>query len=124
MTNHRLSPDDPRLGALQRAVDDLPREIAPAEDAWPAIQARIEAARVVPMGVPTLPARHRTSNRWRVAAAAAVLVVGGSATTVLVMRSEADAPATAAAPSNAGNTTAVPSNPAATLSADVGIARQ
>lgn len=97
MTDHRIPPDDPRLHALQRAAGDLPREVAPATDAWPAIRARIEAARVVPMGIPAVPMRNRTSTRWRIAAAAAVLVVGSSATTVLVLRSEADAPATATA---------------------------
>lgn len=124
MTDHRLSPDDPRLGALQRAVDELPREVAPATDAWPAIRARIEAARVVPMGAPTLSARHRASNRWRIAAAAAVLVVGSSATTVLVMRSEADAPATTAAPSGAANAAASSSRSAPTLPDNADVARQ
>ncbi len=124
MTDHRLSPDDPRLGALQRTLDDLPREITPAADAWPTIRARIEAARVVPMGAPTLPARHRASNRWRVAAAAAVLVVGSSAATVLVMRSEADAPAAATAQSGVTNEEASPASPGATSPGNVGVARQ
>ncbi|MFA6165092.1 MAG: hypothetical protein WC700_00610 [Gemmatimonadaceae bacterium] len=124
MTDHRLSPDDPRLDALQRAADDLPREVAPAAAAWPAIRARIEEARVVPMGAQTPTARRRASSRWRLAAAAAVLVVGSSATTVLVMRSEADAPATAAAPTAATTTAASPSTPGATSPGNVGAARQ
>lgn len=114
MTDHRIPPDDPRLDVLQRAAGDLPREVEPAKDAWPAIRARIEAARVVPMGVPTPPLRNRTSTRWRIAAAAAVLVVGSSATTVLVLRSEADAPAAATAP--AGDANAAPAaNPGVAL---------
>lgn len=114
MTDHRIPPDDPRLDALQRAADALPREVAPARDAWPAIRARIEAARVVPMGVPAIPLRNRTSARWRIAAAAAVLVVGSSATTVLVLRSKADAPVAATAP--AGDAKAAPAaNPGVAL---------
>lgn len=124
MTDHRLPPDDPRLGALQRAVDDLPREVAPVADAWPSIRARIEAARVVPMGVPTMPVRRRTATRWRIAAAAAVLVVGSSAATVLIVRGEADAPATAAVPSGANSPADSSSNPSATPPAIVGSARQ
>ncbi len=122
MTDHRIPPDDPRLDALQRAADDLPREVAPAEDAWPAIRARIEAARVVPMVAPTAPQRHRTATRWRVAAAAAVLVVGSSAATVLVMRGGSDAPATVTAPSGDGNSASV-SNPGAALPGSGGAAR-
>lgn len=114
MTDHHLSPDDQRLDALQRAVDGLPRDVTPAADAWPAIRARIEAAQVVPMGASPQPVQRRSSNRWRVAAAAAVLVVGSSAATVLVMRGEANAPATAVASPGAGD--AAPfSNPGATL---------
>ncbi|MBA4071934.1 MAG: hypothetical protein C0497_08890 [Gemmatimonas sp.] len=124
MTDHRTPPDDPRLGALQRAADDLPREVAPAADAWPAIRARIEAARVVPMGAPTVPVRHHSSNRWRVAAAAAVLVVGSSAVTVLVMRGEADAPSVAAAPAGAASAAASFSSPGATPPGHFGAARQ
>jgi hypothetical protein len=122
MTDHRMPPDDPRLDALQRAADDLPREVAPARDAWPAIRARIEAARVVPMGAPTAPPRHRTATRWRIAAAAAVLVVGSSAATVLVMRGGANAPATATASS--GDASAAPaSNPSVALPGSGGTAR-
>lgn len=123
MTDHRLSPDDPRLDALRRAVDDLPREIEPTADVWPTIRARIEAARVVPMGAPTRRARRHVSSRWRVAAAAAVLVVGSSAATVLVMRSETGAPATTAVPSGA-DTVVSSSNPTATPPGSVGGARQ
>lgn len=123
MTDHRLPPDDPRLGALQRAVDDLPREVAPGPDTWPAIRARIEAARVVPMGTPTSAAR-RHASRWRIAAAAAVLIAGSSAATVLVMRREANAPAAAAAPSGAPNAGASPSNLGPTLSGNADAARQ
>ena len=100
MTDHRIPADDPRLDALQRAADALPRELAPRVDAWPAIRARIEQARIVPLGASTSPMRPSRSNRWRFAAAAAVLVVGSSATTVLVMRGEPDAPATASVPAS------------------------
>ena len=123
MTDHRLPPDDPRLAALQRAVDELPREAAPAADAWQAIRARIEAARIVPMGAPSAPVRHRTSSRWRIAAAAAVLVVGSSAATVLVMRGAGDAPAIAATTPDADN--AAPfSGPVTTPPASIDAARQ
>jgi len=83
------SPSDRAKERLGRAVAALPREIEPTADLFPAIRARIDAARVVPLGagdgmVPAAvkdAASIRQPRPWRtpLIAAAVVCAVAGSA---------------------------------------------
>jgi hypothetical protein len=73
------SPDSTR-DPLDRALSQLPREVAPPRDLWQSIQAQIDAA-------PAKPER-RNSMRWYQMAAAVLLVVASSVTTFVLMRSE------------------------------------
>lgn len=66
--------------ALRERVAELPRSIAPPDDLWPGIAARIEAGRVV---------RGRFGRRALLAAAAALLIVASVATAYLVGRRQA-----------------------------------
>ncbi len=66
--------------ALRERVAELPRSIAPPDDLWPGIAARIEAGRV---------ARGRFGRRTLLAAAAALLIVASVATAYLVGRRQA-----------------------------------
>jgi hypothetical protein len=72
-------PDSTR-DPLDRALSQLPREVAPPRDLWQSIQAQIDAA-------PAKPER-RNSMRWYQMAAAVLLVVASSVTTFVLMRSE------------------------------------
>ena len=86
MTDDRIPDDEP---VLRDWVARLPEEIPPARDLWPEIRAELEAVRV--LALPTaLNAQTRTRLPWaRLAAAAAVLVVGSVGVTWTVMRSSA-----------------------------------
>jgi cytochrome c-type biogenesis protein CcmH/NrfG len=81
MTVHELPDDDERVQRLRRAAEALPREVPPAQDPWPGIKARIDAARVVPMTGAPHQGTPGVARRWRLIAAAAVLVVASSAVT-------------------------------------------
>lgn len=82
MTRHQ--PDDPCDG-LDRALDALPREVAPARDLWAGIEAQIKA----PEGQP-LPAAPSRAWRWQIAAAV-VLVAASSLITATLVRRHAPA---------------------------------
>jgi len=85
MTEHE-HPGDPRAERLWRAAASLSRDIPPAVDPWPAIRARIEADRVVPLTGVASRAVHRAPPSWRLVAAAAALVIVSSAVTLLAVR--------------------------------------
>ncbi len=84
MSDDRIPDDDPRLRDL---IARLPDEIAPARDLWPEIRAELEAERVLPLPTAQLPPGRVVLPWVRLAAAAAVLVVGSVAVTWGVMRS-------------------------------------
>ena len=79
------SPDNEMLTDLQRMTAQLPREIAPPEDAWKRIKAQID----LETELVTMPLRHRERAWWQrpaaLAAAAMLLVAGASLTTALVI---------------------------------------
>jgi hypothetical protein len=101
MTDDRIPEDEPRL---RDAIARLPAEVAPGRDLWPDIRAAVDAGRVV--ALPTAqPPPARSPLRWmRLAAAAAVLVIGSAAITWRVMRTRVPEAPVAAAPE--------PANPA------------
>lgn len=101
------------LQATLREVATVAREIAPPEESWPLLRAEIDRRKLVtletagpeaaPTGarselapgsaaappsqrMPASPARTRTTMRWKLAAAAIVLVAASSAVTAVVMR--------------------------------------
>ncbi len=92
---------DPMPDRLRAAVSALPRDVPPADDGWPAIRARIESARVVPLPGSGRVAR-RPSLPWRLVTAAAVLVLVTSAITMRAVRREAPRAAAVSAPSTSG----------------------
>jgi 3'-phosphoadenosine 5'-phosphosulfate sulfotransferase (PAPS reductase)/FAD synthetase len=70
--------DAERLRALKHRVDTDPAPATPTDEMWPAIRARIEAAKVEPLGSSAAPGRRRY-GRWlalslAVGAAAVILV--------------------------------------------------
>jgi hypothetical protein len=80
----KLNPQDEldpaRLERLLEDVARLPREVDPQADAWPAIRQRIEAQRVrpiSPLAGAAAPSRG-TIPRWRIAAAAALVIAVGT----------------------------------------------
>ena len=72
--------DERRLRRVVEVARELPREIAPERDLWPAIAARIEADKVVVGGFGATRAVWRRGRAWLAAAALVVL-----AATVLVL---------------------------------------
>jgi anti-sigma-K factor RskA len=64
-------------GPELRHAGTLPRTVPPVQDLWPAIQARIEPARIA--GRIAMP-------RWTLAAAAVLLIAASSAVTAVILR--------------------------------------
>jgi hypothetical protein len=105
---------------LRTRTRELPREIAPARDLWPEIQARLQAAAPARVeGVIDLASRRRVAPRWwggaGLAAAVLALVVISSGVTAYFLRGTPDTQPqrVALAPVTAGTTarpvTSVPS---------------
>jgi len=80
--NNETRTDEIRDETLRKAVESLPREIAPERDLWPGIAARIA------------PRRHRLQP-WSVAAGVACLIAIGAIVTALSLHRQ-QAPATLA----------------------------
>ncbi|HEX7123490.1 MAG TPA: anti-sigma factor [Gemmatimonadaceae bacterium] len=117
----RCSECHARLDDLQvtlREVASVAREIAPPEEAWPSLREEIERRKLVTLETSApetaiAGGRGRSPSRWRLAAAAVVLVAVSSAVTAIIIRNGASsvpvvattpAPAPGGAPAGAATT--------------------
>ncbi|MCE9601857.1 MAG: hypothetical protein K8S21_06525 [Gemmatimonadetes bacterium] len=102
MTDPRTPDLDP---ALRARIADLPAEVMPERDLWGDIRARLDADRVRSIAAPNQAARVRRLPTWAARAAAALVLIAGTATltrwmsrpattTVVVLDSAAVAPST------------------------------
>lgn len=82
MTDPRMPDADP---LLLEHIARLPEEIPPARDLWPAIHARLEAERVAPFPAATTSVTRRQLPWALLAAAAVVLIVGTATATWLLL---------------------------------------